>query len=116
MGDKRWYVQCMAKHSTGKFSRRGPDIVSEELAKALLGKHVLEFKPLFALVYAGLQAREGASGGEEMMRLRVYEKLQSFVSKGLVTKTITAGIKEYRGLPSLSSVLPLTSAVATTTG
>ena len=96
----------MAHKHNGRFSRRGPDIVTEELAKALFDKPALEFKPLFAVVYAGLQARDGTSGGEEMMRLRVYEKLQGFVNKGLVTKTITAGVKAYLGLPSLSAALP----------
>jgi hypothetical protein len=34
------------------------------------------------------------SGGEEMLRLRAYEKLQNLVTRGLVEKDG----KEYRGL------------------
>lgn len=34
------------------------------------------------------------SGGEEMLRLRAYEKLQNLVTRGLVEKTG----KKYRGL------------------
>ena len=33
-----------------------------------------EFKPLFNVVHTSLRARNAASGGEEMLRLRVYEK------------------------------------------
>ena len=47
-----------------------------------------------------------------MLRLRVYEKLQGFVSKGMVKKTITAGVKRYLGLASLSAALPLVVAPA----
>ncbi len=96
----------MAQNHTGKFTRKGPDIVSEELAVALFGNPASEFKPLFTLVYAALRARNMAGGGEEMLRLRVYEKLQGFVSKGMVDKKITAGVKEYLGTASLSAALP----------
>ena len=37
------------------------------------------------------------SGGEEMLRLRAYEKLQNLVTRGLVEKIG----KEYRGLVRL---------------
>ena len=90
-----------------KFSRKGPDIVTEELASALHNKPAAEFTALFTLVHAKLRERNGAGGGEEMLRLRVYEKLQGFVSKGMVKKTITAGVKTYLGVASLSAVLPL---------
>jgi hypothetical protein len=76
------------------FSRRGPDIVSEELVSVLSGKASLEFKPLFDIVHANLRARNSASGGEEMLRLRTYEKLQHLVQQGQVKKTG----KEYKGV------------------
>ena len=57
-------------------------------------------------MYTNLRARHALGGGEEMLRLRVYEKLQNFVSKGMVDKKTTAGIKEYQGLASLASALP----------
>ena len=101
------------KHSA-MFSRRGPDVVSEELALALHGKTAWEFKPLFTLVYTNLRARNAASGGEEMLRLRVYEKLQSMVSRGMVSKVTTSGVKAYLGLASLASVLPAPTVPAVT--
>ena len=97
----------MAQARTGRFTRKGPDMVAEELALALFGNPACEFKPLFTLVHATLRARNGASGGEEMLRLRVYEKLQDFVRRGMVDKKTKAGIKKYSALATLSSVLPL---------
>jgi len=43
-----------------------------------------------------LRARNAASGGEEMLRLRAYEKLQNLVARGAVKKNG----KKYKGLPS----------------
>ncbi len=60
----------------------------------LLGKESYEFKALFTVVHANLKARNAASGGEEMLRLRAYEKLQNLVEAGIVKKTG----KEYRGV------------------
>ena len=97
----------MTKTFGGTFSRRGPDALTEELAVILSGKDRFEFKPLFALVYANLRSRNLASGGEEMLRLRVYEKLQALVSRGMVDKKICDGVKEYYGLASLSAALPV---------
>lgn len=76
---------------------------------------MLRVQAAFTLVYANLRARNMASGGEEMLRLRVYEKLHELVRKGMVDKTITAGVKEYLGMTSLASalpVLPITKVVA----
>ena len=56
---------------------------------------------LFDVVYERLRARNAASGGEEMLRLRAYEKLSNLVSRGMVKKTD----KKYRGLASLSNAL-----------
>lgn len=78
------------------FSRRGPDIMTEELCAVLSRKTSFEFKPLFDVIYANLQARNAASGGEEMLRLRAYEKLQNLVFGGMVKKTA----KKYRGSPT----------------
>ena len=62
------------------------------------------------LVHANLRARNAASGGEEMLRLRAYEKLQTLVSRGMVKKTG----KKYKGLASLANALPtIPAAVAT---
>lgn len=63
----------------------------------MLSKKVsYEFKALFDVVHANLRARNAASGGEEMLRLRAYEKLQNLVQAGIVKKTG----KEYRGVPA----------------
>lgn len=69
-------------------------------------KTSFEFKPLFEVVHANLRARNSANGGEEMLRLRTYEKLQSLVNQRMVKKTITKAGKHYRGLASLASLLP----------
>ena len=99
----------------GSISRRGPDLVTEELAVALSGPVSFEFKPLFELVHANLRARKSASGGEEMLRLRTYEKLQGLVNRGMVSKTITKSGKHYKGLAALSSLKPVVMGEPTVT-
>jgi len=84
------------------FSRRLPDLVTEELVAALSKKTSFEFKQLFEVVHEKLKARNAASGGEEMLRLRAYEKLQNLVSRGMVKKPG----KKSRGLASISKALP----------
>jgi hypothetical protein len=92
----------MAISKKNAFSRRLPDLVTEELVAVLSQKKSFEFKALFDLVHANLRARNAASGGEEMLRLRAYEKLQNLVSRGMVKKTL----KEYRGQPNIMMALP----------
>ena len=72
----------------------------------LSGSSSFEFKPLFEQIYANLRARKSDSGGEEMLRLRAYEKLQSLVNQGMVEKKITKTGKHYKGLASLSLAVP----------
>ena len=62
----------------------------------LSSKSSFEFKQLFEVVHENLRARNAASGGEEMLRLRAYEKLQNLVARGAVRKTG----KKYKGLPA----------------
>jgi hypothetical protein len=82
------------------FSRRAPDILAHELATVLSAKSWFDFQALFAVVYSNLRARKGANGGEEMLRLRAYDKLQSLVAAGVVEKNS----KQYRGVaPALAS-------------
>ena len=90
----------MPIHKKTAFSRRLPDLVTEELAAVLSSKTSYEFKELFDVVHENLRARNAASGGEEMLRLRAYEKLQSLVSQGAVTRTVTGAIKKYKGVAS----------------
>jgi hypothetical protein len=79
-----------------KFSTRGSDVVTDELAAVLSKGATFEFKPLFDVIHANLRIRNAASGGEEMLRLRAYEKLQNLVQRGVVTKAE----KRYQGVAS----------------
>ena len=77
----------MAMQKKNAFSRRLPDLVTEELVTVLSQKKSFEFKQLFEIVHENLRQRNAASGGEEMLRLRAYEKLQNLVARGVVKKT-----------------------------
>ena len=88
----------MSKRSAITFARRGPDNITEELIAVLSSKASFEFKPLFEIMLLNLRERNAASGGEEMLRLRAYEKLQGLVSQGAVTRTVTGITKKYRGV------------------
>ena len=84
------------------FSRRLPDLVTEELVYVLSKKGAsFEFKQLFDVVHERLMKRNAASGGEEMLRLRAYEKLQHLVSRNMVKKNG----KKYKGLASLANAI-----------
>ena len=74
----------MAILKKNAFSRRVPDLVTEELVAVLSRRASFEFKQLFDIVHENLRARNAASGGEEMLRLRAYEKLQNLVARGVV--------------------------------
>jgi hypothetical protein len=87
------------------FTRRAPDNITEELVAVLSSKASFEFKPLFDVVLLNLRERNLASGGEEMLRLRVYEKLQGLVGSGSVNRTVTGTTKKYKGVaPRLRGV------------
>src|SRR5881394_258170 len=95
----------MSKPSGASFSRRMPDNITEELIAVLSSKASFEFKPLFEIVLLNLRERNAASGGEEMLRLRAYEKLQGLVSQGAVNRTVTGTTKKYKGVAARLSVL-----------
>ena len=88
----------MAKKRSISFTRRAPDNLTEELVAVLSSKASFEFKPLFDILLVNLRERNAASGGEEMLRLRAYEKLQGLVSQGAVNRTITGSTKKYKGV------------------
>jgi len=90
--------------------RGGPDLLTEELVGVLSGNSTYEFKPLFTVVYGNLQARQAAHGGEDMLRLRLYEKLQWLVQMGSVKKEC----KNYRG--DLARLRPLIDQIAAARG
>ena len=88
----------MSKPSGASFSRRMPDNITEELVAVLSSKASFEFKPLFEIILSNLRERNAASGGEEMLRLRAYEKLQGLVNQGAVNRTVTGATKKYKGV------------------
>ena len=88
----------MTKPSGASFSRRAPDNITEELVAVLSSRASFEFKALFDIIFLNLRERNAASGGEEMLRLRTYEKLQSLVSQGTVTRTVKGITKKYKGV------------------
>lgn len=88
----------MATTKKTRFSRRLPDHVTDEIVNVLgADDRFFGFNDLFENVFARLKERNAVSGGEEMLRLRAYEKLQNLVTRGLVEKEG----KEYKGLPRL---------------
>jgi hypothetical protein len=91
-----YFCRPMAILKKNAFSRRVPDLVTEELVAVLSRRSSFEFKQLFDIVHENLRARNAASGGEEMLRLRAYEKLQNLVARGAVKKNG----KKYKGLPA----------------
>src|SRR5437773_8962222 len=95
----------MAKKRGISFTRRMPDNITEELVVVLSTKASFEFKPLFDIILLNLRERNAASGGEEMLRLRAYEKLQGLVSQGAVHREVTGTTKKYKGVAARMVVL-----------
>ena|SRR5436189_5272304 len=95
----------MSKPSGASFTRRAPDNITEELVAVLSSKASFEFKPLFDVILLNLRERNAASGGEEMLRLRAYEKLQGLVSQGAVKRTVIGITKKYQGVATRMIVL-----------
>ena len=91
----------MPMHKKTAFARRLPDLVTEELASVLSSRSTFEFGGLFAVIHENLRARNAASSGEEMLRLRTYEKLQALVERGMVKKDG----KKYKGIPKQLATL-----------
>jgi hypothetical protein len=95
----------MSKRSAISFTRRAPDNLTEELVAVLSSKASFEFKPLFEIILINLRERNAANGGEELLRLRAYEKLQGLVNQGAVTRTVTGITKKYKGVAKRMVVL-----------
>jgi hypothetical protein len=95
----------MSKRAAITFTRRAPDNLTEELVVVLSSKESFEFKPLFEIILLNLRERNAANGGEELLRLRVYEKLQSLVYQGAVNRTVTGTTKKYKGVATRMIVL-----------
>jgi hypothetical protein len=91
----------MMMKRTFRFARTGPDFLGDELTEALKSDAWFEFNPLFIRVYNKLRERKATGGGQEMLRLRMYEKLQGLVKRGIVEKNG----KSYRGnAPALAAL------------
>jgi hypothetical protein len=103
------YCSSMAIQKKNAFSRRLPDLVTEELVAVLSQRKSFEFKQLFEVVHENLRQRNAASGGEEMLRLRAYEKLQNLVARGVVKKTG----KSYKGDTSALAAMAAQNAAQT---
>src|SRR5437870_4949182 len=95
----------MSKPSGASFTRRAPDNLTEELVAVLSSKASFEFKPLFDILLVNLRERNAASGGEELLRLRAYEKLQGLVHQGAVNRTVIGITKKYKGVTKRMIVL-----------
>ena len=95
----------MSKRSGITFTHRGPDNITEELVAVLSSKASFEFKPLFEIMLLNLRERNAASGGEEMLRLRAYEKLQGLVNQGAVHREVSGSTKKYKGVAARMVVL-----------
>src|ERR1700738_4481162 len=109
-----WKFVCyiprsMAIQKKNAFSRRLPDLVTEELVAVLSQRKSFEFKQLFEIVHENLRQRNAASGGEEMLRLRAYEKLQNLVARGVVKKNG----KSYKGDSSALAAMAAQNAAQT---
>ena len=91
----------MATARKTRFSRRVPDHVTDELVAVLSEGQTLEFNTLFCQMFEKLKLRNAVSGGEEMLRLRTYEKLQGLVGRGLVSKNG----RNYRALAGLAKAI-----------
>src|SRR5256885_13064235 len=88
----------MSRPSGASFSRRMPDNVTEELVAVLSSRASFEFKPLFDIILLNLRERNAASGGEEKLRLRGYEKIQGLVGPGAVNPTVNGTTKKNKSV------------------
>lgn len=61
---------------------------------------IILFNDIFEKVLVSMKQKGISTGGEEILRLRIYEKLQTLVSQGALQK---CG-KEYTVLDKLSSI------------
>jgi hypothetical protein len=84
-----------------RLARTGPDFLMDELTDALKTDVWFEFNPLFLQVYGKLRERKAIGGGQELLRLRIYDKLQGLVQRGIVEKNG----KQYRGIASALAAL-----------
>ena len=94
------------------FSRgRLPDLVTKELVSVLSKKRSYEFKRLFEVVHDNLRRRNAANGGQEILRLRAYDKLQKLVFSGAVKKDGKVYTGNSAALAAMSENAPHAAAI-----
>jgi hypothetical protein len=71
--------------------------VTDSLVEVLSDGETFGFNALFLRVHQSLKLKNAVNGGEEMLRLRCYDKLQKLGSRGYVLKLN----KTYKGLEGL---------------
>ncbi len=81
-------------------SRKTPDLVTDVLILILHEAGVLEFNDIFQRAVTVMKENHMPLGGEEILRLRIYEKLQNLVSSGGLVKKG----REYTAQPKLISL------------
>lgn len=80
----------MSAHERNKTADAG-DAVQEAVMAALSNGRPMEFNEVFAALSEELPAMGTAvNGGEEMLRMRCYERLQALIRDGLVRKNAKA--------------------------
>jgi hypothetical protein len=104
----------MARFKYNGFSRHLPDPLTEELVFVLSQKTSYEFKQLFEVVHDNLRRRNAAHGGQEMLRLRSYEKLHNLVSRGAVKKNGKIYTGNSAVLAEMRANAPHAAAITTT--
>ena len=90
----------MLEDRRSRSSRKTPDLVTDELILILHEAGMLEFNDIFQRTVVVMKAKNMSLGGEEILRLRIYEKLQNQVSAGGLMKKG----REYTALPKLISL------------
>ena len=90
----------MLEDRRSRSSRKAPDLVTDELIVILHEAGMLEFNEIFQRTVVVMKEKHMSLGGEEILRLRIYEKLQNLVSSGgLVKKS-----REYTAQPKLMAL------------
>lgn len=67
-------------------SRKSPDLVTDELIDIMQNAGVLEFNEIFLQMLSTMKEKKMPMSGEEILRLRIYDKLQNLVSAGGLMK------------------------------
>ncbi len=87
----------MLEDRRSRSSRKTPDLVTDELIIILHEAGMLEFNDIFQRTVIVMKQKHMSLGGEEILRLRIYEKLQGLVSAGGLVKKG----REYTAQPKL---------------